>query len=70
MKTSKPAHDRSAGQRIVETMEDAAARSETGGRRRAKTAKVSDRETGKALGSTWKCPTCRARKVFRRRHPR
>ena len=41
----------------------------TDGRRRAKTAKQADRETGKTAMSTWKCPTRRACKVFRRRHP-
>lgn len=56
--------------RIVEPMKDVAAGPGADGTRRAKVANEPEDKTGKTATSLWKCPTCRARKVFKRRRTR
>lgn len=51
--------------KIVEEMKDIAADPEVEWRRRLNVANKTDDKAWETATSTWKCPTCNARKVFK-----
>lgn len=54
--------------RVINPMEDVATRSKNNAMRRPKAAKKPNGRAGKTAEPAWECPTCHARKMFKRRH--